>query len=242
MLYLSIIFVVFGIFLILYSILGKNNIKDQASPKKTPFQQPSDDIVSSISNNELKPFDDIEDKTGNIRGHNRKEKAFNEYSAHTHTDALVSDQIDNEIKEDITEAVNTHADYTKKKGGEETKEKGIAPGEIHDESREEVRVILFDDYSRIIDYNNGGLIDPTVEDFNKLHRVGRGRIELIKDGINFHIDKKFYRFDFYRIDDMILGNNFIALSLKGSNMVRLFLFEKESRLKNDIYKAYKGAF
>ena len=89
--------------------------------------------------------------------------------------------------------------------------------------------VLFDDKSNIIDYDSGsGVIDATLGGYKRIRRIGSGLLGLDSDGINFYIDEKLYRFDFHSIHDLWSGNNFIALPLKGSGSVKLFLFDGET--------------
>lgn len=93
--------------------------------------------------------------------------------------------------------------------------------------------ILFDDSSNVIDYiKESGIIDSTLEKYKKIKRIGRGKFILEKDGINFHIGRKLYRFDFHRIKDISAGNNFVALFSKGGDSIKMFLFEKKSDMIN----------
>jgi hypothetical protein len=65
---------------------------------------------------------------------------------------------------------------------------------------------------------------------------------VVKDGINFHLGKSFYRFDFYKVERAKTGANFIALYLKGSTVVRLFLFEEPAHQDSDIRKSIEEYF
>jgi hypothetical protein len=100
--------------------------------------------------------------------------------------------------------------------------------------------VLYEDSSRIIDYERSeNTIDPTLKEYQKIKRVGRGDIELVKEGINFYIGKKFFRFDYHRIKDLKVGDNFIALFLKGSDVVRLFIFNEGAAVQSEIKRSYQ---
>jgi hypothetical protein len=87
--------------------------------------------------------------------------------------------------------------------------------------------VMFEDRSGVIDYESGeGIIDPGMGGYKKIKRVGRGELSLDMDGINFHVDGRLYRFDFHRIGKIYTGENYLAIPLKGSGAVRLFIFEK----------------
>ncbi|MDY6935645.1 MAG: hypothetical protein SVZ03_15665 [Spirochaetota bacterium] len=100
---------------------------------------------------------------------------------------------------------------------------------------------LYEDTSNVLDYeNNISIIDPTLNEYSKLRRIGKGRIEIKGDGINFFIDKKFFRFDFHQIEDIKSGDSFIALFIKGSEVVRLFLFEEGMTFKHELEQSIKN--
>jgi hypothetical protein len=89
--------------------------------------------------------------------------------------------------------------------------------------------VLFDDRSSVIDYRGGfGSIDPSLKEYKNIKRMGNGRFLLDREGINFYMENKQFRFDFYRIDEMVSGNNYIAAFIKGSDAVKLFVVENET--------------
>ncbi len=91
--------------------------------------------------------------------------------------------------------------------------------------------ILFDDRSSLIDYRNGfGSIDPSLKEYKNIKRMGNGRFLLDREGINFYMKKKQFRFDFYRINEIVTGSNYIAAFVKGSDAVKLFVVENETEL------------
>ena len=95
--------------------------------------------------------------------------------------------------------------------------------------------VLFDDRSNIIDYDSGNaLVDASIEGYKNIKRVGSGRLKAEKDGLSFYHGDSLYRFDFHRIFDVWSGDNFIALPLKGSGAVKLFLLEKGSGLPEKV--------
>ncbi|HNT11829.1 MAG TPA: hypothetical protein PKG59_13140 [Spirochaetota bacterium] len=103
--------------------------------------------------------------------------------------------------------------------------------------------VLYEDASNVIDYYAGDTaIDPSLAAYSKIRRVGRGALEQARDGVNFYIGKKFYRYDFYRIADLRAGSGYLALSLKDSDTVRLFIFERGGAIASEIiirYNEYK---
>ena len=103
-----------------------------------------------------------------------------------------------------------------------------------------VRAIMFDDRSNIIDYESGmGVIDPTFSKYKSIKRVGSGEIESDYDGINFYIDEKLYRFDFHKVYDIWSGLNYIALPLKGSSTVKLFIIENSAGFPEKVESNFK---
>jgi hypothetical protein len=104
---------------------------------------------------------------------------------------------------------------------------------------ENTPVVMYEDASNIIDYNNNdSIIDSTLKEYKKIKRVGAGNLEFPHDGINFRVGKKLYRFDFRRIADIKSGSNFIVLMMKGSSILKLFLFKNDSLLSERLKKVY----
>ncbi len=103
--------------------------------------------------------------------------------------------------------------------------------------------VLYCDASGVVDYEGKeNVIDPTFKKYSKLKRIGKGTVSVIKDGINFKLKKKLYRFEFYRIGKMLSGKNYLALFIRGSEEVRLLIFDRGSDLDRRIiheYKSYK---
>jgi len=90
-----------------------------------------------------------------------------------------------------------------------------------------VEAVMFEDRSGVIDYDSGeGIIDPGMAGYKKIKRVGKGELIPDKDGLNFYVDGRLYRFDFHRMGKISTGENYLAIPLKGGNAVRLFIFEK----------------
>jgi hypothetical protein len=91
-------------------------------------------------------------------------------------------------------------------------------------TRDKYTAVLFDDSSRILNYEaNAGMIDATLEKYKNIKRIGKGEFSIEKNGINFNIDKKLYRYDFYRIDKIFTGKNYLALQVKGADSIKLFI-------------------
>ena len=98
--------------------------------------------------------------------------------------------------------------------------------------------VLFDDEAGAFDLDAAaGSPDPGAIDFTRFRRIGRGRLEEVRDGLNFHIGKTFYRFDFHRIERVRAGEHFLALKLKGATNVRIFLFDKPTSYADEIARS-----
>ncbi len=102
---------------------------------------------------------------------------------------------------------------------------------------------LYEDSSNLIDYNmHDSIIDSTLKGYEKIKRLGEGTIEILENGINFKTGNRFFRFDFHRMADFKKGSNFLMLSMKGSNVSRLFLFKEGSPVNakfDQVYKHFK---
>lgn len=100
--------------------------------------------------------------------------------------------------------------------------------------------VLYEDSSRVIDYDSAsGIIDPSLERYKQIRRIGRGRFAVEKGGITFRTESTLYRFDFHRLRDIREGRRHLALFLGGSESVRLFIFESESGLIRTAAAAYR---
>ncbi len=111
----------------------------------------------------------------------------------------------------------------------------------------EVEAVLYLDSSGLVDYEGrASVIDPTLERYARMKRVGPGSVEIAKEGLNFRYQKNLYRFDFIRITDIHFGENYCALFINGSDTVRLFLFadgrEFINRLNRDYGEFYRKTF
>ncbi len=103
----------------------------------------------------------------------------------------------------------------------------------------EVEAVLYLDNSGLVDYEGRtSVIDPTLERYARMKRVGAGNVEIAKEGLNFRYQKNLYRFDFIRISDIHFGENYCALSIKGSDTVRLFLFMDGREFINRLNREY----
>ena len=101
---------------------------------------------------------------------------------------------------------------------------GSGPGR-----RPEQKAVLFEDRSSVIDYSSeSGSIDPSLEKYKNIKRIGSGPCSVETGGITFYMGKKLYRYDFHRVRDIKAGKSHLALFLMGSGSVKLFIIEPGS--------------
>ncbi len=106
-------------------------------------------------------------------------------------------------------------------------------------SNRERKAVLFEDKSNVIDYGSeSGSIDPSLEKYKNIKRIGSGTISIETGGITFYMGKKLYRYDFHRIRDIKAGKSHLALFLMGSGSTKLFIVEPGT----DIITAATDAF
>jgi hypothetical protein len=102
------------------------------------------------------------------------------------------------------------------------------------------RAVLYEDSSRVIDYENGAAgIDLSLEGYKNIKRIGSGQFVVEKGGISFYLGKKLYRYDFKRIGEIKSGPGHIALFLDRSGPVRLFIVESGGDLIAAANEAYR---
>jgi len=87
--------------------------------------------------------------------------------------------------------------------------------------------------------NETGVIDSGLEGYNNIKRIGSGELAVEKGGISFSIGKKLYRYDFHRVRDIKTGDKHLALFLHGSDAVKLFIFDAGSDRIAATHAAYK---
>jgi hypothetical protein len=104
----------------------------------------------------------------------------------------------------------------------------------------EFQAVFFEDNSSVIGYGGEpGSIDPSLEEYKKIKRVGRGTLVAEKDGMNFYLGKKFFRFDFHRVRNLMTGNNYIALITTGGDTVKLFIIDDNRDRICDVDRYYR---
>ncbi|MCU0845206.1 MAG: hypothetical protein MUC76_09805 [Spirochaetes bacterium] len=122
---------------------------------------------------------------------------------------------------------------------DEVRELAASPGK----GRSSGDAVLYEDASGLVDYEGGeSSIDPSLEAYNNLKRVGSGAVEIASEGLIIRLGKATHRFDFYKVKDYRIGDNYIALYLKGSRAVRLFLVDGNPDLRLEIQAAVEDYF
>ncbi len=105
------------------------------------------------------------------------------------------------------------------------------------------RAVLYEDASGLVDYEGGeSSIDPTLEAYSRLKRIGEGEVQIAAEGLIVRAGRATHRFDFYKIRDYKLGDNYIALYLRNSRAVRLFLVGENPEFRFEIQAAVEDYF
>ena len=157
------------------------------------------------------------------------------------SDLVVSDDSDNFSKE----LEDTQRDDIIKADGPTNTANKDAKNEVVSENINLAKAILYEDSSNIINYSSSiGTIDPSLEEYKKIMRIGAGELLYEKNGISFYTENKFYRFDFHRFDNIKIGDNYLALVLKGLGTTKLFIVENNNNIIatiNNSYSEYIGS-
>lgn len=145
----------------------------------------------------------------------------------------VSDELDFEI-DDFTmledeHLEGIHEDFSEDITIDET-------GEYADKKSDEhvYDIVLYEDPERVSVDNTIDNIKISAEDVSRFSRVGEGTIQILKDGINIRIDKRLYHFDFNKIDRVYAGKSHFVLTLKGTDVARVVVFENYQGLPGSI--------
>ncbi|MBN1531815.1 MAG: hypothetical protein JXA20_04070 [Spirochaetes bacterium] len=105
----------------------------------------------------------------------------------------------------------------------------------------EAEAVLYEDSSNLIDYQLAtGEIDPTFEEYKKIVRIGTGDMLYEKNGVSFHMKNRFYRFDFHRFEDFAVGDNYMAIRLRGASSTKLFIVDKGRQIIAAIGEHYRN--
>ncbi|MFC1668870.1 hypothetical protein ACFL20_00640 [Spirochaetota bacterium] len=256
MFYLSLIFILAGIFIFLYSLFKgfsdrlKPNLdnpgprKNRASVFLKKVKRPDDRRRSErvYPVKEKDPIHDEDDVMGPVFVEEAPISVTDKIEESEYYESPIELQVDEHEEPRVAKAVNI----------DEHEEPRVAEAVSVDAVKSEVVAndddvtfaVLFDDSSNAFDhYKESGSILPDLEKYNEIKRVGKGKFSIEKDGISFYIDKKLFRFDFQRIEGLNRGNNYIALSLHGSDSVKIFVFLNKTEIIEMValkYGEFKG--
>jgi hypothetical protein len=216
MLYLSLILIAAGLFFIFYTLLIKSKQENGTSySKKVSGPVSPKKTADTISISEL--VEKGKDRSGRI---NISRKSASK------PDILDQDVSRDDLFDDTGKGADNEV-YDIEDKFEDEKMSESSP------------VVMYEDASNIIDYNNNdSIIDSTLKEYKKIKRVGAGNLEFSEDGIYFRTGTKLFRFDFRRITDIKSGNNFIVLMMKGNSVLKLFLFKKNTLLSEKLKQVY----
>ena len=124
---------------------------------------------------------------------------------------------------------------------------GEAPGNeaVHTGQKAmEAQAVFFEDSSGLIDYHlSTGTIDldPEMTAYKKINRIGMGSLVYEKHGISFYMQNRLYRYDFHRFEDFAMGDNYLAIRLKGARSTKLFIVQNNRQIIagiGDNYRSY----
>jgi hypothetical protein len=230
MLYLSLFFILAGLLLFFYSAFrdagspllftakkqaGKKYEKDEIIEKRVPEESIEPDIHYS----------------GDVDAH---DGIHHEISEH-----LLSEDGHEEDRQEEEKLIDDSEGFTVEDSGSPEDSGAKQTLKTSSNPNESYSFVLFDDRSSVIDYRNGfGSIDPSLKEYKNIKRMGNGRFLLDREGINFYMENKQFRFDFYRINEMVSGNNYIAAFIKGSQAVKLFVVENETELTDRVQSKF----
>ncbi|HQO02230.1 MAG TPA: hypothetical protein PLI62_08165 [Spirochaetota bacterium] len=247
MLYIAIALIIIGVAVIFLSFFRKeeNGNHESTIVRKRPPEYSDDDIVGLAVHAEMDGYGEFAEHHSSP---NEADPAIQtkfsvpesvDDALHLETAPVYSGPIERGIQDAVNDQVRNGHDTipagSVKEGIEKQKSKNTDMIKDSGDETEKglpydnnVYAVLFNDYSGDIEYDGSdNTIDPTFGKYSALKRVGRGTIEVIKDGINFKLLKNLYRFDFHRIHDIQGSENYVAVLLKGSDIIRLFLVEND---------------
>lgn len=237
MVYLAILLILTGLLIILVTLfletrkvneridnLSGNKIPDKIFPQ--PEEEPSPDFESPDF--DFPAYDDdVFEIDDNL--HNSEDDIFISFNDSEGSVSILLDKnIDNKSED------NNYFDDSPFPD-QERREDGNGVIQESKTGKEPAEVVMFEDNSGVIDYDSGvGIIDPGFSGYKKIKRVGIGELILDRDGLNFYVEDRLYRFDFHRISRIFTGENYFAFPVKDGGAVRLFIFEKGNGLIENI--------
>lgn len=101
-------------------------------------------------------------------------------------------------------------------------------------------VLMYEDRDNVVTFaEDKGMLLP--EKFDSLTRIGKGDLEVSKNSMNFRVEKKTFRYEFYRIKSISGNDEFMIMELNEKNIPYVFIIDnKESIYKIvEIFNNYK---
>jgi|GEM_PF-2329968 len=110
---------------------------------------------------------------------------------------------------------------------------------VIEEDLDSAGAVLYEDASRLVDYSREkGIIDPDIEHYREIRRINEGNLVLENEGLSFHCGRKFFRFDFIKVEKIFFSLNSIAVIYGAGSPVRLFLLREGTLLLEKARNAY----
>jgi len=100
-----------------------------------------------------------------------------------------------------------------------------------------ISAVLFEDIENSVSFA-GVLSEDDYNRYDKLKRVGCGTVVLNNDSISFHIEKKLFRFDFFRLKDVRGNQNSVLVYPDNLNFPFLVIAENETAFSERVLERY----
>ncbi|HOM87677.1 MAG TPA: hypothetical protein PLH80_09615 [Spirochaetota bacterium] len=208
-LYIAVISVIVGVIVVLYSEFFEHT------------------IMSNIPHDRYVPNLDVEMSSHSM--HNGKEQ----YHKTMDSDDIPDIDIDfDSIPEDETTIDTTPARSNPKSEVISIDEQS----QQNNNKNDDVDVVMYVDSSGTIGDIGSGMRS---ENWSSLTRIGAGTLRYKQQGINIAINNKLYRYDFYRINNLKVYDNYMLFTLKGKQGVNCLLLNNESDILSFIENEYK---
>ncbi|HQO40060.1 MAG TPA: hypothetical protein PK986_06300 [Spirochaetota bacterium] len=232
MIYLAVLLILTGLLILLLSVFtesgaGINAIKSVRTVKNTSRVQPDPEEIEIPLPDDPDAMTDVSYEIDDFND----EDLFVDFSM-DESEPATRDLLDDELSGSFTVHGKDKVDFREDNPARENGSLQRTAGGVS--------AILFDDRSNMIDYDSGSAsIDASIEGYKNIKRIGSGNLSVERDGLSFYLGDSLYRFDFHRIFDIWSGDNFIALPLKGSGTVKLFLLERGNGLPEKVEKYFQ---
>jgi len=183
-------------------------------------------IMSNIPHDRYVPNLDVEMSSHSM--HNGKEQ---------YHETMDSDDIpDIDIDFDTMPTNETMIDTTITIGSSNPKSEVISIDEQSYKNNGIFDVVMYVDSSGTIGDIESGMRSGN---WSSLTRIGAGTLRYKQQGINISINNKLYRYDFYRINNLKVHDNYMLFTLKGKQGVNCLLLNNESDILLFIENEYK---